>query len=41
MITKVVTSKGQVVIPEKIRQKLDIKKVTMLCVEGRSKVNDE
>ncbi len=32
MVTTVVTAKGQVVIPSKIRRHLNIKKVTSLCV---------
>lgn len=35
MTTTVVTSKGQIVIPSKIRQRLNIKKGTKLYVEER------
>lgn len=33
MTTTVVTAKGQIVIPSKIRRKLDIKKGTKLCIK--------
>ena len=36
MLTTVVTSEGQVVIPAKIRKRLNIKKGTRLSVEERS-----
>jgi len=32
MVTTVVTTKGQIVIPSKIRRRLNIKKGTRLCV---------
>ena len=35
MTTTVVTTKGQIVIPAKIRRRLNIKKGTRLCVEER------
>lgn len=35
MVTTVMTSGGQVVIPMKIRRKYNIKKGTRLCVEAR------
>lgn len=35
MITTVMTSGGQVVIPSKIRRKFNIKKGTRFCVEER------
>lgn len=38
MITTIVTSKGQIVIPSKIRQHLNIKEGTKLYIEER---NDE
>lgn len=36
MVTTVVTTKGQVVIPSRIRRKLNIKKGTKLSVEERN-----
>lgn len=35
MTTTVVTSKGQIVIPSKIRRRLNIKRGTKLCIEER------
>lgn len=35
MISTVVTKKGQIVIPSKIRKKMNIRKGTRLCVEER------
>ncbi len=35
MTTTIVTTKGQIVIPSKIRRRLNIKKGTMLCVVER------
>ena len=35
MITTIVTSKGQIVIPSKIRRRLNIKRGTKLCIEEK------
>ena len=35
MTTTVVTTKGQIVIPAKVRRRLNIKKGTRLCIEER------
>ena len=35
MITTIVTSKGQIVIPSKIRRRLNIKMGTKLCIEEK------
>lgn len=35
MTTTIVTSKGQIVIPSKIRRRLNIKRGTKLCIEEK------
>jgi len=35
MTTTIVTTKGQIVIPAKIRRRLNIKRGTRLCIEER------
>ncbi len=35
MTTTIVTTKGQIVIPSKIRRRLNIKKGTRLCIEQK------
>lgn len=35
MVTTIVTTKGQIVIPSRMRRKLNIKKGTRLCIEEK------